>query len=318
MATRKAWWIATLACGTLGAVGAACLVDIPDVVDAASDASTDNGLSDTSLPSCDGACGSPAGFSPVLFALNQSATCPSGMTTLNAAADPGTPGSGACSTCDCTITEPPQCVPVTLTHNFEEFGPPDAAMCAQPGTFTYLNDGGCLVTGDAAVPIDERWAVPPNPPVANGTCTSSSNGTLSMVPSTASRLCLDTSCTSSCTAPNGFEACFVASGAVACPANLTSHHVGTVALSCPTCNGCSVTAAECEGTLALYSDTTCTTLLDTENVDGSCQENSFMSIGELVRSMQYSPALVGTVCKPGTASGSPTVALQQELTVCCP
>ncbi|HEY2368988.1 MAG TPA: hypothetical protein VGH87_21475, partial [Polyangiaceae bacterium] len=91
-------------------------------VDATSDAFADaigdvGVIPDVSLPSCDGACGAPYGFTPVLFALDQKTSCPSGTTTLNGAADPSL---GAACACDCKITQPPSCLPMLCTHDLSD------------------------------------------------------------------------------------------------------------------------------------------------------------------------------------------------------
>ena len=83
-------------------------------LDASGDAIGDVGvIPDVSLPTCDGACGSPSAFTPVLFALDQKTSCPSGTTTLNGAADPSL--GGACA-CDCKVTQPPSCLPMVFDH----------------------------------------------------------------------------------------------------------------------------------------------------------------------------------------------------------
>jgi len=95
---------------------------------------------------------------------------------------------------------------------------------------------------------------------------------------------------------------------------MKAHQVGTVSVACSTCGGCAV-GATCEGTLTLYFDNTCSVPLETVNVDGGCEPNTYP--GTTIGSVKYSPTVVGTTCTAGV-SGSPTVQLQQELTVCCP
>lgn len=275
--------------------------------DATSDASFDaigdvGVIPDVSLPSCDGACGSPSGFTPVLFALDQKTSCPSGTTTLNGAADPSI--GGACA-CDCKVTQPPTCLPMLLNHDLADT--PNA--CTNVSPFVPTLDGGCYDAG--ATGLHAYWSIPPPSVDAPGTCTTTPANNPSAASATASRLCLDTSCQATCAQTSGFQTCFVANGNVACPAGLTSHHVGNVAVSCNACSSCSV-GGSCGGAVTLYADNACNTALSTIGVDGGCAPTNGTTLGGL----KYVPAIVNQTCTPGTASG--TVSLQQELTVCCP
>lgn len=272
--------------------------------DASHDALGDVGtIPDVAVPSCDGACGAPTGFAPVLFALNQSTSCPTGTTTLNGAADPSI--GGACA-CDCTVTQPPSCLPATLTHSLGD----TAGACSTASSFTPLLDAGCYDAGN--IGLHAYWSIPPPPVTAQGTCSSKPANDVSAVSATASRLCLDSTCQATCHTTAGFKTCLLASGAVPCPGGYTPHHVGNVIVSCGTCSVCAVGGA-CGGTVSIYSDTGCTTLVGTVAVDGTCAATGGpANLG----SVEYKPAIVGETCTPGTTTG--TVSLQQELTVCCP
>ena len=275
--------------------------------DAPADASVDvlgdiGEIPDVALPGCDGACGAPAGFTPVLFALDQKTSCPTGTTTLNGAADPSL---GAACACDCKVTQPPSCLPMVFTH---EIGDTQNA-CSSVSSYLPTLDGGCTDAG--ATGLHAYWSIAPPPVTAAGTCTSTPADNPSAASATASRLCLDTTCQATCAATTGFMTCFVASGDVSCPNGLTAHHAGNIAVSCGSCSSCSV-GGSCGGTVTLYSDNACASKLSAIGVDGGCAATNGTTLG----SLRYSPSIVGQTCTPGTTTGS--VSLQQELTVCCP
>ena len=313
------------AVGVVAAFGAAgaCALDIPDViveggVDAnKSDSSPpqDVNVPDVPIPQCDASC-APSGFTPVLFATDRSSACPSGMTTLDLAADPGAAPANAC-TCDCNITTQPHCLPATITHDVAQFPPLDGGLsCNSTGT-QFIVDGGCYQPDGGGVNVLYAWEGHPYAPVASGSCTSNASANAGAVPSTASRLCVDSTCAGTCASQGNLKACVYAPGAVPCPSGFTqTHHAGTVSLACAACAACSVTNGQCEGTVTLYSDTACTTKIIDESMDGGCALNGSAN-GQYAQSLKYTPQLVGTTCNPGKA-GVGTVSLAGEVTVCCP
>lgn len=292
--------------GTIGATDAA--IDTTNAgIDASSDARADalgdvGMIPDVAIPSCDGACGAPTGFAPVLFALNQTTSCPSGTTTLNGAADPSI--GGACA-CDCKVTQPPSCLPAVLTHDIGD----TAGACSSVSPFVPDVDAGCYDAGN--IGLHAYWSISPPSVTSQGTCSSTPADDPSAVMATASRLCLDSTCQATCDTTAGFKTCLMAAGDVACPGGYTTHHVGNVMVSCGTCSTCSV-GGSCGGTVSIYSDETCATLLGTVPVDGTCAATGGPGT---IGSLKYTPAIVGETCTPGTATGA--VSLQQELTVCC-
>lgn len=269
------------------------------VVDALGDVGV---IPDVAVPTCDGACGAPTGFAPVLFALDQSTGCPSGTTTLNGAADPSI--GGACA-CDCTVTQPPSCLPAVLTHDIGD----TAGACSSVSPFVPDVDGGCYDAGN--IGLHAYWSIPPPSVTSQGTCSSKPASDPSAIMATASRLCLDSTCQATCNTTAGFKTCLMASGNVPCPGGYTTHHVGNVTVSCGTCSACSV-GGSCGGTVSIYSDESCTSTLGTVPVDGTCAPTGGSGT---IGSLKYTPAIVGQTCTPGTTTG--TVSLQQELTVCC-
>ncbi len=308
-------WRVLAAVGVVGAIAAAaaCALDIPDViVEGGVDAKT----GDVDVLQCDDSC-APTGFAPVLFALDRTAACPSGMQTLDLAADPDAAPASACS-CGCNVLTQPQCLPTTLTHRIEEFQLPDGSVACNTGGNAFIVDGGCNMVVDAGgVSIHFAWQGDPFAPTTDGTCSSTSTVNTAAVPSTASRLCVDPTCTGTCASQGNFQACVYAQGAVTCPNGFTkTHHVGTVNLSCSSCSACTVTAdGGCQGTLALYSDTNCNSKIIDVSFDGGCASTG--ANGQTADSMRYTPLLVGVGCNAGTSSVS-GVSLTGEITVCCP
>ena len=311
------------AVGVVAAFGAAgaCALDIPDVivdggVDANNgDSSSDVNVPDVPVPTCDASC-APSGFAPVLFALDRSSSCPAGMTVLDLAADPGAAPANAC-TCDCHVTMQPQCAPATITHDIATFPPLDGGLfCISAGSSLTV-DGGCnLVPDGGQLAIHYAWEGHPFPPVDAGTCTSNASGNAGVVPSTAGRLCVDSTCTGTCASQGNFKACVYAQGAVPCPSGFTqTHHAGTVSLACAACSACSVTNGQCEGTVSLYADLNCASKIIDENMDGGCASNGSAN-GQVAQSLKYNPSVVGSTCNAGKSSG--TVSLTNEVTVCCP
>jgi len=309
--------------GVLAAVGiaGACALDIPDViveggVDATSDSPADVNVPDVPIPQCDGSC-APTGFTPVLFALDRSTACPSGMQTLDLAVDPGAAPPSAC-TCDCTVTSQPECVPATVTHDIEQFGSLDGGLSCNGSGTPFTLDGGCNIVPDGgAVAIHIAWDWYPYPPVEAGTCTSNAIVNSSGVPSSAGRLCVDPTCAGTCANQGNLAACVYAQGNVPCPSAYSkAHHAGTVSVSCPACQGCTVTSdGGCEGTIAFYADFGCAVKITTANMDAGCAATG--ANGQTAPSMRYTPVVAGVACNPGT-SGNGTVSLGGEVTVCCP
>jgi hypothetical protein len=297
------------------ATAAACALDIPDVIVEGGAADVD--VPDVPVPQCDDSC-APAGFVPGLFALDRSTACPTGMQTLDLAADPGAAPASVC-TCSCNVTSQPECIPATLTHHISQFVGPDGSVACNSGGTPFDVDGGCNLVGDGGqVAIHFGWEGDPFKPTSPGTCTSTASTNAGAVPSTASRLCIDTTCTAACASQGSLQACVYAKGDVPCPSGYSkTHHAGTVNVSCSPCSACSVTTdGGCEGTLALYSDTLCANKIIDVSFDGGCASTGTAN-GQLASSMKYTPVAVGVGCSAGAANASP-VSLTDEITVCCP
>jgi len=177
-------------------------------------------------------------------------------------------------------------------------------------------DGGCLQL--AGFNIHMAWQGDPYPPVAPGACTTNSSGVPSGVPSSPSRLCVDSTCAGTCKGSGSYQACVYAQGQVACPSGYSQkHRAGTVTVACGSCVGCSVTVdGGCEGTIGLFSDPACGTKMIDVSMDGGCASTGTAN-GQTASSLKYTPLVVGTTCNPGK-TGPGTVSLAGEITVCCP
>lgn len=306
--------------GLIAAFGAAgaCALDIPDViVDGGVDANkgdsspSDVNVIDVPVPQCDASC-APAGFTPVLFALDRSTKCPASTTTLDLAADPGAAPASACP-CDCTVTTQPTCLPATVTHEIQTVA--DGGLACTVGGNPLTFDGGCL--SEPGFNIHLAWQGDPYAPIDAGTCTSNVTSNAGNVPSTASRLCIDSTCASTCAAQGNFKACVYASGDVACPTGYTqTHHAGTVGVTCGACSACAVNGGLCEGTISIYSDFSCALKIIDVSQDGGCASTGNGN-GQTANSLKYTPLVAGLACTPGKSSGG-TVSLGSEITVCCP
>lgn len=304
-----------LALAGAGLAAGACAIDIPDVVGADGGADvvaldvvgTEGGPVFDAGPSCD-ACGAPAGFSPVLFALDRSTPCPSGTTDTDLVADPDG-GVGAC-TCACNVTAQPSCFPATV----QSFYSANGGNCTTSGaTLLFPADGGCVMKsatlGGSAIQLDPF--VP-----TGGACSDVPTSDTSKVSTVAARMCTASCASETCAAATGYRACFAAAGDVACPSNLEKHTVGAALDLACACGACSITVdGGCEGTLTVFKNPDCTNIVEKAPVDGTCTPNTAPQ-GSSFQSVSYAPSLVGLGCAAGAAS--PTVGLTQVGTICCP
>ena len=296
-------WLALVSTAGCGLISGLDNLDVGDggVADVTSaDGASDAGLPDVSLDvgACEaGTCGAPAGFQPLFFTSNRQTACPSDTTSVDVVVDPSAPQNA----CQCECNYQPSCLPQA---NSFQWGLSNCATSYSGGQL----DGGCNGTNVSLGGTSVHLAMGPFPPT--NTCTNAlkQNSNPSAPPG---RLCTNGDC-SSCNAPPGFSMCFAKEGDAQCPTGFTKHAVGTsAALSCSACTACKSTAT-CAGTLKMFSDDQCGTLLGTLNVDGTCQGFSSSN----VKSVKYNPNVDNGVCTPGTSTSS--VALTTQLTVCCP
>ncbi|HEY1959332.1 MAG TPA: hypothetical protein VGH28_27155 [Polyangiaceae bacterium] len=247
--------------------------------------------------SCEGgACGAPDGFQPVLFAADRNTACTG---ALDVVVDPGPPSAGAC-TCSCT-PKAGACLPQA-----QLVGSVGLAGCSMVTTIPVALDGGCNEGTNGEPPSHAAFGPFPS---TGASCSSSLQAT-GTIASTPGRVCPVTSC-SACAPPTGFELCFAADGAVACPSGMTKHVVGSSAeLACSPCTDCSVTST-CGGTLKIYDDKSCLSLTDTITVDGTCHTVQ----NDILGGFRYTPAANQPTCVAGTSTASVSVAAQT--TVCC-
>ncbi len=292
-------------------LGAACFVDIPDVVsgDAGLDVTVDAPAGDAGgdaqdvfvPPACDASCGAPAGFYPVLFEPTRTSTCPSGTQTEDLVADPGTAPSAACA-CGCTVSQQPSCLPTSLQFHF------GTTSCTSSTVLGVT--GGCDKGPNYTLAAYGEVVSPP--PLDAGACSNAATPNPGVVSRSNVRVCAPTTCGASCSATGTFKVCYAAPGNVACPGGLVAHHAGTdVTVAC-TCAGCTMNGT-CGGTVDLYGDGNCLSLAYAQNVDSTCSAQT--ASGTIIRSWKYIPA---TASCDGGAPSQVDAGLANAETICCP
>jgi hypothetical protein len=292
--------------GGLPALAAvACAIDIPDVVDAG-DAQSDAGPPDVATE-CDASCGAPDGFVPVLFDPTGATPCPNGTAPMDLITGVGNVTAAACG-CTCSVTKQPYCLPSTLTVKSDSVGD---LSCSGSGTSSVLT-GGC---DSASYNLARDVAFPPYNPIEAGACVGAQVVDAGAVPVTTARLCTEVQCGTVCTPTNSFKACFLQPGDAGCPTGLDAYHLGSsVDVQCAGCGACTVNSAKCGGTLYVYSDGACQTLVRTNSVDGVCVTQP--EWGTAILSNKLVPS-IDAGCTPGASAGG-TASLASPMTVCCP
>lgn len=300
------------------------------------DASSTQGV-DSSGPATvgDGSCGTdssacvdvPSGWTLVAFASAQSSACPAGFTGKSTDLVEGpTTGAGACGCGACTVTSPPTCNSGSVPVHYDNItsGAGTCSLVATPGTGPLMNSAGSCGTDlyqGSYGGFDVSYA---SPPPAGGACTApgvASGGGVTYA--AQDRACSAdgslASCNGSLCSPSiasPFKACIMATGAAPCPTGPMSvrHAVGTSAsLTCADCS-CSI-AADCSGTVTLYTDSSCTKGPYAVPADGSCNPiykqkasyNSYIYAGGSPRSVVCSASI----------PAAPSVALVNPATICC-
>jgi hypothetical protein len=271
----------------------------------------------------------PTGWTLVAFTPDQSTLCPAGFTSGSMDfVDGPAVGASKCSCGTCTVTSAPTCNSGEIPVHYDETISAGAGTCdlvAMPGTGPLINSppGSCgtdLYQGSYA-DFDISYT---SPPAAGGACTAPGAPSGVATSTGVDRACVaDTAQAANC---NGnacspsigdpFKPCIMATGAVACPAGPLSvrHEVGTAAsVTCPGC-GCSV-AADCSGTVTLYTDTRCTTGPFKVAADGSCNPIHLQHAS--YNSYIYSGGAPTDVSCAASDPGAPTAGLVNPTTICC-
>jgi hypothetical protein len=165
--------------------------------------------------------------------------------------------------------------------------------------------------------IHVAWEGHPYPPVVAGACTTNATANGSAIPTSPSRLCVDSTCAGTCANQGNLKACVYAQGDVACPTGFSqAHHAGNVNVSCAACSACSVTSdGGCQGTIGIFSDFACAQKIIDVSMDGGCAATG--ANNQLAYSLRYTPTVAGVTCNAGKTSVS-GVSLAGEITVCCP
>lgn len=271
-------------------------------------------VSEPDAPTCVGSL--PAGWSLVEYEAARNA-CPQGGAPDGVVTNP-TIGATACS-CSCMNTVPPSCDDGTLQ------------------TYYSINDNSCSIPGAAiafsgtCVDLGASMVAPhfgANPLSASGgQCTSTGAQDDSQLTTTAAGLCdvpgpeQEKVCNGG--SSNGFEACIVAAGDVACPSGafaLRTVVYGQVTLQCGACGACTPGGSCGSATLTLYdaNQPPCGAahLVVAFNVDGTCYSDGADANLD-VEYASYAAILTppeGTCDVPPPASSFTPTGTQ---TVCC-
>jgi hypothetical protein len=285
-------------------------VTVSDRVDSGGDDVIADVVSDVRVP-CEtptGACVAalPADWELVLFQSSRTAACPVNFTGTDLVSNP-TAGAGACD-CSCTVNSGATCTQGMMATKYG-----DDDTCPTVGLTLNVQNGNCLgITSN----IRGWYSSTPLPAVVG--CSASTVTNDSNVTSTGMRqcavpeMCREDVCNGE--VPEGFSACLVKNGDVACPAGWgTKTLVGTGAdLSCSSCT-CQASANCTNGRITFYSNTGCGTQLAAFDVNDVCQSTGG---GGAIRSFRYSATVQNARC---TAAGpkTATVELTGPRTVCC-
>ena len=249
----------------------------------------------------------PVGWELILFESTRTTGCPVNFTATELVANP-TVGAGACD-CSCTVNSGATCTQGMMATKYG-----DDNTCPTVGLTLNIPNGNCN-----AITSNIRGFYSSTPLPAVVACTASTVTNNSTVTSTAMRQCsVPANCREDICdgseVPEGFSACLVRTGDVACPAGWdTKTVVGTGAdLTCTSCT-CQASANCTNGRITFYSNTGCGTQLAAFDVNDVCQSTGG---GGAIRSFRYTATVQNQRC---TADGMKmgTVALAGTRTVCC-
>jgi hypothetical protein len=219
-------------------------------------------------------------------------------------------GTASCTCGSCAVTAQPDCETGNVSSTWNESG---GSVC--DGTGGYFPATGVCVADAIG---NATWVSYTGPGPTAGSCTASPTANNPSVQQEI--LCTPTTgCANDACEPglgSAFQTCLYQAGDQPCPTGTTTKHsVGaSVNTSCGTC-GCSVSAAGCSGTMALYSnDTGCPgSPFIVVPANGTCTNLVGVQNGD---SYIYTASPVGVSCAPGTATATPS--LTSQGTVCCP
>jgi len=282
-------------------------VELDASADTAAPACTTSGTSCTAAVS--------AGWTPIAFASDRTATCPAGYTTRDLVKSP-TAVSGACG-CACAIAagDPPTCAKGSFA------GLVGTSTCTGNGVTYNVNGTGCTSLGQTS-PLSTLAKYAPLP-LTPGTCNSSVTKDVTKVTSTSVRACepppacIEDVCRGDGLAP--FGSCITHDGDVACPAGpfATKTLTGTGAtLTCGDCATCKNTASCGLATLHFFNDSACATEVATRLVDDACNAVAAGTANATSSYFKYDVATTSPSCTP-SAAPTTAVALDAQRTICC-
>ncbi|HEX7667610.1 MAG TPA: hypothetical protein VF407_23920, partial [Polyangiaceae bacterium] len=197
--------------------------------------------------------------------------------------------------------------------------------CGTAGATVTVADGNCEKFGNGIGLADHTKGAAIAP--SGGTCTASPTSNAAAITTTPGRVCTPPTncqeqlCESDAGTGGGYATCIATNGTPgSCPAGWGTTPVvvgSSTALTCT--NGCTCDAnsgSTCsDAQLAVYSDQGCTMLVQTLNVDNTCQDNRGHGSGSGLGSYKYT-ANVTAKCTNG-GSTTPNVTLNGGQTICC-
>jgi hypothetical protein len=270
----------------------------------------------------------PPGWNLVAFGSSASnPSCPTGFGPASILYESPS-AAGACSCGSCNVTTPPTCAegPIQVFYDTVGIG---GGRCNLTGSVSPISNnpaGACLT--DLYQGDYRNFDIEYVPSAASGAVCSSQGVAGGATFGAQDRACALSDpqmagCTgNACLPPNlgSYQACVMRPGALTCPSGFgTRHLVGTGAsFNCTAC-GCSVTG-QCNGTVTLYSDMSCSSGAFPVPADGSC--NRIANLGSKPASSFNSYIYTGgspqnVTCMTSGSSSPQNLALTNEATVCC-
>ena len=271
----------------------------------------DTSTGDSGPQSCDvSRCATiPSGFRAVRLSDTKTA-CPSGWDSKDVVSNP-VASADAC-TCDCNVTQQPDCNGGNVTRHFDDTSTPTCTT--QATTFPGTN-GACAQIGANLILDHAHYAVTAPPP-AGGQCQYDSKFDSSKVSGTPGRVCAPpTSCVGAiCDGP----VCVAQDGDVDCPSSFpTKTLVGSSATAkCGSCGGGCNVGGECTGTIRFFTDLNCSLGEVDFTADGVCKTN-VASTTAFYTSYSYMGSVSSATCAGPAPTSQAEASLDDPATVCC-
>lgn len=305
-------WRILLVAGSLGAVAAACTLNVEGTSVGQGPNGPDAGV-DAQAPSlCAGELADcaeqvPAGWKRVGFAADRASECGGGFSALDVLADP-VPAANACACGGCMITAPPSCMGDVYLAYDNGFG-----QCGTPGITIHEDEKGkCM--GLTAKLQEHIKGTTPLP--GGGACALTATADDGAISATDARVCVPSNpaCEGQlCASGGAFTECIVTDGPQDCPQGpfQVKHLIGSsTSTSCSPC-GCEVEAT-CSGTFTIFSDSSCKDNALPLTLNNKCQPTT---PGVQIKSYTYEH-VPSVACKTSVPS-TPTLTVNEPQTLCC-